>query len=213
MRRYLAALAVVVIALAATPAFAGKPLASYTITLTCPAGTYSYITNVALRDSNGNVVSPTGYALECGTSPFGSTPNGYPSNRTCLHVGQGNSGDCGPVVLRGQPKWRWHRWWHLLWWLWICEGPEADRRVVPQRCGHQADHQLTAPHSQPIVWKARSGGPSYARPQTPLPAGPTCQTSPALTASAYCANSQRDRAGGYGARSRATTAQKSTQRA
>ena len=86
MRRYLAALAVAAVAVAVTPAFAARPLASYTITLTCPAGTYSYITNVALRDSNGNVVSPSGYTLECGTSPFGSVPKGYPSTTGLVYT-------------------------------------------------------------------------------------------------------------------------------
>jgi hypothetical protein len=86
MRRLLAAFAVVMVAVAATPAFAGKPVSSYTITLTCPAGTYGYITNVTLSDSKGNVVSPAGYALECGTSPFGSVPQGFPSTTGLVYT-------------------------------------------------------------------------------------------------------------------------------
>ena len=72
--------ALALIALTASPAMAGKPVASYTLTLSCPASTYGYITNVVLYDKNGNAVSgPSAFALECHTSPPFSTPLGYPA--------------------------------------------------------------------------------------------------------------------------------------
>ena len=38
------------------------------------------------RQSNGNVVSLSGYALECGTSPFNSVPQGFPSTTGLVYT-------------------------------------------------------------------------------------------------------------------------------
>jgi hypothetical protein len=69
----------ILIATAALVAFAGPaaakgpPPVATNISLNCPSGVHSYMTNIGLFDKNGFEIIPTGLAqLECGTSTVGT---------------------------------------------------------------------------------------------------------------------------------------------
>jgi hypothetical protein len=71
-----------VVATAAPAVAKGPPPVSVTISLNCPSGTYSNLTNIALYDKSGNQLVPSGLAaLECGLSGIG-TFFGYGQSHT-----------------------------------------------------------------------------------------------------------------------------------